>query len=680
MISPEDIAFSNDGTKMFIVGTEKDNVNEYDLHSVYPITVTGTSTVLPAGAFVTTWNATSSPHTISIPLEVHSGGTITIDWGDGSNTSVAANGTQSRAYSGPGDYRVSMAGDLSRIILGATGATASKLASIDQWGDIEWSSMEKAFEDATSMEYNASDAPDLSGVSSMIGMFSFASKFDGDISGWDVSGVAYMNRAFLHASSFNGDVSSWNVSAVTDMTSMFNSATSFNQPLDSWNVSRVADMRAMFTGASSFDRPLNSWNVSRVTNMGSMFFAASAFDKPLNSWNVSRVTSMGAMFSGASDFDQPLDSWNVSGVTDMGSMFFGASDFDHPLSSWNVSRVADMGFMFFGATSFDQNLGEWYVIPADTAYDVSEGTLSVTTISAQNSVLDGHDPNYGIGSGGDSDLFSMTGNALTFKAAPEAGTYEVRVTAPGGDFGTNNHRVLDVTVTGQGNRPPVVTAGGSADAYEGSVGRLEGTASDPDAADTLTYEWTHDGAQSLGITIADDAALSTTFEVTGDVASDTQVTFTLAVDDGTPPTVTASVNVNIRDSSGAFITAWEPTESEKAVRIAVAALSGAQYVIDWGDGTQSDQDSFQLLHQVTPVRRGRHVPDRDRRGHRTRVPRRRQHHGEPAQVHRSVGRHRMDRHARRVPGSLRHGLRGHLRAGPLQSHRHVLHVPRRRLV
>ena len=177
---PEDIAFSNDGAKMFIVGTDKDNVNEYDLHSVYPITVTGTSTVLPAGAFVTTWNATSSPHTISIPLEVHSGGTITIDWGDGNTDDVTANGIQSHAYSGPGDYRVSMAGDLSRIILGATGATASKLASIDQWGDIEWSSMEKAFRGASNMVHGATDSPDLSGVSSMEYMFRDASSFDGD--------------------------------------------------------------------------------------------------------------------------------------------------------------------------------------------------------------------------------------------------------------------------------------------------------------------------------------------------------------------------------------------------------------------------------------------------------------------------------------------------------------------
>ena len=37
---PTDIAFSNDGTKMFVLGT-RDNVNEYDLSSVYPIEVTG---------------------------------------------------------------------------------------------------------------------------------------------------------------------------------------------------------------------------------------------------------------------------------------------------------------------------------------------------------------------------------------------------------------------------------------------------------------------------------------------------------------------------------------------------------------------------------------------------------------------------------------------------------------
>ena len=37
---PQGMAFSNDGAKMFVVGVVGDDVNEYDLHSVYPITVT----------------------------------------------------------------------------------------------------------------------------------------------------------------------------------------------------------------------------------------------------------------------------------------------------------------------------------------------------------------------------------------------------------------------------------------------------------------------------------------------------------------------------------------------------------------------------------------------------------------------------------------------------------------
>ena len=48
------------------------------------------------------------------------------------------------------------------------------------------------------------------------------------------------------------------------------------------------------------------------------------------------------------------------------------------------------------------------------------------------SFLDGHSPNYGIGSGGDSDLFNMTGSTLMFEASPSAQDYTVNVTASGG--------------------------------------------------------------------------------------------------------------------------------------------------------------------------------------------------------------------------------------------------------
>ena len=185
--------------------------------------------------------------------------------------------------------------------------------------------------------------------------------------------------------------------------------------------------------------------------MNRMFSGASSFNWPLDSWDVSKVTDMSSMFSGASSFNWPLDSWDVSKVTDMSFMFSSASSFNWPLDSWDVSKVTNMDSMFSGVTDFKQNLGKWYVVPADTDYNAAtETTLVVTAIAAQNFVLDGHIPNYGIGTGGNSALFNMTGSNLMFKdTTPPAQVYKVNVTAPGGDFGTNNHRMLDITVEGQ---------------------------------------------------------------------------------------------------------------------------------------------------------------------------------------------------------------------------------------
>ena len=556
--------------------------------------------------FITTWETTTANETITIPGT----GTYTVEWGDGTFDNGASDST-THTYAEPGNYTVSITGGLESISLDGDSTNAERLQSIEQWGNAGWTNMYRAFKGASNMEYNATDAPDLSGVVSMSGMFRDASSFNGSLSGWDVSSVTVMTEMFRDASSFNGNVSGWNVSKVTDMRSMFpgassfnqdlsnwdtssvtrmfamfngassfngnvsgwdvskvtgmrdmfssassfngnvsgwdvskvtdmgamfSGATSFNQDLNDWNVSKVADMNSMFSGATDFNQPLNDWNVSKVTSMNNMFNRATDFNQPLNDWNVSKVTSMirmfngaadfnqplndwdvsqmsnmnsmfsgatdfngnvsswdvsqvgnmasmffgatsfdgnvspwnvsqvytmGAMFWGAADFNQPLNDWNVSKVTDMNFMFREAAAFNQPLSSWNVSQVTDMSDMFNGATSFDQNLGNWYVVPADTAYDTSEGTLNVTTVSAQNVFLDGHSPTYGIGLGGDSALFDMTGNVLTFKATPSVRSHTVNVTVSGSLLfgGEGNWRELEITVTGEAadDTPPVIT-------------------------------------------------------------------------------------------------------------------------------------------------------------------------------------------------------------------------------
>ena len=219
--------------------------------------------------FVTTWQTDAADQTVTIPLE---GSGMTIHWGDGA-ISADVSGTATHTYSNPGTHTVSVYGGLGAILLDGH-PDASKLVSIDQWGDASWTTMRSAFQGAANMVYRATDIPDLSDVTSMRKMFAGASSFNGDISSWDVSSVTDMSYMFRDASSFNGDLSSWDVSSVTDMGGMFHSASSFNGDLSSWDVSGVAYMHLMFFSASSFNGDLSSWDVSSVTDMFWMFLGA----------------------------------------------------------------------------------------------------------------------------------------------------------------------------------------------------------------------------------------------------------------------------------------------------------------------------------------------------------------------------------------------------------------------
>ena len=573
--------------------------------------------------FITTWQTTTAGESITIPVGSVLD-TYTVSWGDG-NTSVDITGDQTHMYDDAGTYTVSISGDFTRIALSGDSTNAQKMQSIEQWGDIRWNSMSRAFYGASNMIYNATDAPNLSGVTDMSGMFrgafsfngdisdwnvssvtnmsdmfdgatafdqpldswnvssvtkmnsmfSGATSFNGDISDWNVSSVTKMDGMFSGASSFNGDISGWDVSSVTDMYDMFWFASSFNQPLDSWdvssvtnmhdmfaaasfnqplnswNVSSVTDMYSMFSGAASFnqpldswdvssvirmdymfvsvtafDQPLDSWDVSSVTKMDSMFSGAASFNQPLDSWNVSSVTGMHGMFSGAASFSQPLDSWNVSSVTDMHGMFSGAASFNQPLDSWDVSSVTDMHGMFWFASSFNQNLGKWYIVLDNMTIDYDDAPGIVGSVSAQNSFLDGQNPVYGIGLGGDSDSFELNGSSLVLKTVPAMRMYTVNVTSAG-DFGTGNSKMIEITVAGF-NTSPTVDAGADQTVQEGQTVTLNGTATDLND-DSLTYLWSHNS--SLAIQLANSASLSTTFTAPA-VDADTEITFTLNVDDG----------------------------------------------------------------------------------------------------------------------------------------------------
>ncbi len=323
------------------------------------------------GDFATVWQATAGDPAITMPV-ISAAGPYSIDWGDGNTTTYSGPGDRSHTYESAGEYTVLVSGNVTGVRLGDDRANAKQLLSIEQWGDARWTSMESAFAGASSMAYRAVDSPDLSGVSSMSGMFRGAGAFNADLSGWDVSSVTDMSNAFNGAAAFTGaGLSSWDTSSVTDMDGMFHGAAAFDADLSGWDVSNVTDMGFMFSRAAAFTGAgLSSWDVSSVTGTNHMFFHASAFDADLSGWNVSSVTDMSYMFSDAHDFDADLSGWDVSSVVSMGNMFARTAAFDADLSGWDVSSVTEMNHMFTGASSFDANLSSWDVSGVTTMADM----------------------------------------------------------------------------------------------------------------------------------------------------------------------------------------------------------------------------------------------------------------------------------------------------------------------
>lgn len=298
-------------------------------------TINDAGTFCGGNAFVTTWN-TQNPgiddgNQITIPTFSGDTYNYNVDWGDGTSV-FGQTGDAQHAYSDPGIYTVKITGTFPRIYFNDGGSSdAQKIISVEQWGTNHWDSMVAAFAGCVNLVVNATDAPDLSGVTD----------------------ASYM---FLNDASLNQNLSSWNTSTITNMYGMFQSTMSFNQPLDTWNTSRVTDMSVMFSGDSAFNQPLNSWNVSSVTNMDAMFVNTDFFNQPLDHWNVSKVTDMGSMFKNNTVFDQDISSWDVSHVTSLMNFFqigsggLSSSNYGKLLHAWSQESLQS-GLTFVAGTS-----------------------------------------------------------------------------------------------------------------------------------------------------------------------------------------------------------------------------------------------------------------------------------------------------------------------------------------
>jgi surface protein len=309
--------------------------------------------------FATTWD-TSLGDGKTVTLALAGQVDATIYWGDGTITDVNTPGPHVHDYGINGIYTVSVIGSVTAYDSYDNGGDYSeqdKLVSVDNWGELGFTSMSHAFHGCRNLVSVPTNSDGIGAVTDMSYMFS-ESYFKQDISGWDTSNVIDMSYMFSE-SYFNQDIGGWDTSNVTDMSRMFYDARSFNETIGEWDTSSVTNMSGMFYGASAFNQDIGGWDTSSVTDMSSMFNDAWAFNQQISDWDTSSVTNMSEMFREAVLFNQDISSWDTSSVTNMRLMFDWAYSFNQPIGGWDTSSVTDMSYMFCGADSFNQKIGGW---------------------------------------------------------------------------------------------------------------------------------------------------------------------------------------------------------------------------------------------------------------------------------------------------------------------------------
>jgi surface protein len=272
---------------------------------------------LDNGAFVTTWNTRLADGT-TIPLGLSGEVDATIDWGDGTVETVTTAGPHVHDYGVDGIYTVSVTGSATEYNsydggkpiyhdeyhMGLNHSDNWKLVSVDNWGQLGFTSMHYAFYRCLNLASIPTTTDGIEAVTNMSAMFNYAWEFNQDIGNWDTSRVTDMSNMFGDAWAFNVDIGGWDTSSVTDMSRMFGEAESFNQDIGGWDTSSVTDMSYMFAVALVFNGNIGGWNTSNVTNMSWMFYDALSFNQDLSGWCVDKVIG-----SPPTDFDTGATDW-----------------------------------------------------------------------------------------------------------------------------------------------------------------------------------------------------------------------------------------------------------------------------------------------------------------------------------------------------------------------------------
>lgn len=155
---------------------------------------------LDGTSFTTKWETTGANEDIIIPVKIPNTYSYDIDCGDDGNfEQLGVFGAGTCNYPTAGEHIIRIRGTFPAIYVN-DGAMKAKILSVEQWGNIVWGSMERAFHGASNLQISATDSPNLNNVTNMSGMFYGATAFNQDISNWNVVSVTDMSNMLRNAS------------------------------------------------------------------------------------------------------------------------------------------------------------------------------------------------------------------------------------------------------------------------------------------------------------------------------------------------------------------------------------------------------------------------------------------------------------------------------------------------